>query len=399
MRVALLAITDLAGSGQPLPRAFLRVAGASLIQYQLGLVLALDCQRLVCLARGLSPEVIALQHAAEASGLQFAVATSPRQLAGLVTAADDLVVISEGLFADPAAAASLLEGRSPAVLVQPVEGAIAAGYERIDLNRASAGIMRLPGELVERLHDLPGDCDTISALTRIALQSGIAMREVPAASRGGTRWRMVRSEAEAFALENEWLRERVDEGPTSAGRATARLGVTSFGASLLHAGNASNALSIGVLVMLAFAGAAGGFGLFALAFVLVALSWVLVEASRVLRSAERHALGQLPPAVPRADVLGWLIDVAFGVLILADSPRLVGQPLLSWMATPVILLLLLGLLPRVVRRKAAAWISDRLVLGLVLTFASVFGQVMLTAQLASIALIVTALLFVPALRD
>ena len=151
MRVALLAITDPAVAGQPLPRAFLRVAGASVIQHQLGLVLALDCQRVVCLARGLSPEVIALQHAAEAAGLQFAVVTAPRQLAGLVTAADELVVVSEGLFAAPAGAVPLLEGRSPVVLVQPVEGALAAGYERIDLNRASAGLMRIPGDEMAHL--------------------------------------------------------------------------------------------------------------------------------------------------------------------------------------------------------------------------------------------------------
>lgn len=399
MRVALLAITDPAVAGQQLPRAFLRVAGSSLVRHQLGLVLSLDCQRVVCMARGLSPEVIALQHAAEAAGLQFAVATMPRQLAGLVSAADDLLVISEGLFASPASALPLLEGRSPVVLVQPVEGALAEGYERIDLNRAGAGLMRIPGELVERLHDLPPDCDIVSALTRIALQSGIAMREVPAAARAATNWRMVRSEAEAFALENEWLRQRMDEGPTSLGRAAARLAVTSFGAALLHAGNASNALSIGVVALLAFAGAAGGFGVIPLAFFLAAMAWVLVETGRLLRSAERHALGQMPPVVPRAAALGWLIDAAFGLLILADAPRFPGQPLLSWMATPATLMLLLALLPRVVRREAAAWISDRLVLGLVLTAASAAGQVMLTVQLVSIGLIATALVLAAKARD
>ncbi|MFD1959660.1 hypothetical protein ACFSHP_12440 [Novosphingobium panipatense] len=155
------------------------MAGSSVAQHQLGTVIALGCQRVICMARGMSPELAALQHDAEDAGLQFAVVTAANQLSGLVTAADELVVISEGLFADAAQTVSLLEGHAPVVLVQPVEGALAAGFERIDINRATAGVMRAPGSLVERLHELPIDVDAVSALTRIALQSGTTMREVP----------------------------------------------------------------------------------------------------------------------------------------------------------------------------------------------------------------------------
>ncbi|MCJ2186199.1 hypothetical protein [Novosphingobium beihaiensis] len=385
-------MTEPAGAGQPSPRAFLRVAGASLAQHQLGLVLALDCQRVICFARGTSPELIALQHAAEDAGLQFAIVTGARQLAGQVTAADDLIVVSEGLFVEPAVAAPLLEDRRPAVLVQPVEGALAAGYERIDINRASAGIMSLPGQLAERLHELPADCDVVSAMTRIALQSGVQMREVPAAARAGTDWRMVRSENEAYALENEWLRLRFADGPTSPGRAVARLGVVSFGSSMLHAGNASNALSAGVVVLLAIAGGLGWFGLVPGGFLFAALAWVLAEASGLLRSAERHALGLLPPAIPRADVLAWLTDTVFAVLILADTPRFTGQPLLSWLSVPAILMLLLGLVPRVVKRTASRWIGDRLLLGVLLSVASALDLLLPGVQVVSIGLIVAGLL-------
>ncbi|MEJ2457563.1 MAG: hypothetical protein P8Y58_05195 [Novosphingobium sp.] len=385
-------MTEPAGAGQPSPRAFLRIAGASLARHQLGLVLALDCQRVICLARGMSPDLIALQHAAEDTGLQFAIVTSPRQLAGQVTAADELVVVSEGLFVEPAHAAALLEDRKPAVLVQPVEGALAAGYERIDINRASAGLMRVPGQLAERLHELPADCDVASALTRIALQSGVQMREVPAFARTGTDWRMVRSESEAIALENEWLRVRFADGPTSAGRAVARLGVISFGSSMLHAGNASNALSAGVLALLAIAGGLGWFGLAPGGFFFAALAWVLAEASRMLRLAERQALGLLPPAIPRVDVLVWLIDMVLAVLILADTPRFPGELVLSWLSVPAVLLLLLAFVPRVVKRTAARWIGDRLVFGVLLGIASTFGLLLPAVQIASIGLVVTGLL-------
>ncbi|EJL32427.1 hypothetical protein PMI02_01482 [Novosphingobium sp. AP12] len=345
------------------------------------------------MARGTSPELIALQHDAENAGLQFTIATGPGQLAGLVTATDELVVISEGLFADPSQAVALLEGRAPVVLVQPVEGALVAGFERIDINRASAGLMRIPGELVERLHELPADCDVLSALTRIALQIGIAMREVPAAARAGSGWRMIRSEAEAYALEDEWLRSRFGEGTCgSPGRAVARFGVLSFGSSLLHAGNASNVVSIAVLVSIAIAAGLGWFGLVWGGFVFVAVAWLLVEASRLLRAAEREALGQPAPAIPRADALVWLVDAAFAAMILLDTPRFPGEPVLAWLCTPAILMMTLVLLPRVTGGRAVGWAGDRALLGAVLAVASGFGQVLLVVRLLSVVLLAAALL-------
>ncbi|KHK91589.1 hypothetical protein [Novosphingobium malaysiense] len=392
-------MTEPAAAGQPFPRAFLSVAGATLAQHQLGLVLALDCQRVICLARGTSPEVIAVQHLAEDAGLKFSIATGPGQLSSLVTANDELVVVSEGLFVEPAKAVPLLEDRGPVVLVQPVEGALAAGYERIDINRAGAGLMRVPGQLVERLRELPADCDVVSALTRIALQSGVAMREVPSAVRVGTDWRMIRTEAEAFALENEWLQSRVADGPTSPGRSLARLGVVSFGSSLLHAGNASNALSIAVVVALVIAGGLGWFGLVWGGFLFAAFAWVLCEATRLVRSVERHALGRMPPAIPRADLLGWLTDLVFALLILAGTPRFAGELAVSWLSVPIVFMLLVTLLPRVVSGSAARWIGDRLVLGLALTVVSATGQLLPAVQIISIGLIVTGLLLPARSRD
>lgn len=391
MRIALLAMIEPAGAGQPFARAFLRVAGASLAQHQLGLAIALDCQRVICFARGSSAELIALQHDAEAAGLPFAIATGPRQLAGLVTAADDLVVMAEGLFVEPVDAVPMIEARASSVFVQPVEGALAAGFERIDINRATAGIMRVPGHLVERLHELPADCDIPSALTRIALQAGIPMHEVPAPARSGSGWRMIRSEAEAISLENEWLRSRFSEGAASPGRSLARLGVVSFGSSLLHAGNASNALAIAVLATLAIGFGLGWFGLAWMGFVLTGIAWVLVEASRLLRAAERHALGQPAPAIPRADAMVWLVDLAIGVLLLFALPHPRGQPLIDALFLPSLLAALVMLLPRVTGGAVAAWIGDRAVLAVVLAVAAALGLIQPVAQVLSFALVVAGL--------
>lgn len=386
-------MTEPAGAGQALPRAFLRVAGASLAQHQLGLALALDCQRVICLARGTSPELIALQHAAEDAGLQFYIATSVHQLSGLVTANDELLVISEGLFADPGGIAELLDERRALVLVLPIENALQAGFERIDLNRAAAGLIRVPGQLVEKLHELPHDCDVASALTRIALQSGAGMREIPSEARGGTRWRLVRSEAEAYAVEAEWLNEQFSEaGRMSPGRSIARFATVAFGSSLLHAGNASNAVSVAVLTVLAIGGGLGWFGLAWAGFLCAAIAWLLVEAVRLLRFAERQAMGKLPPAIPRSDALGWLVDAAFALLSLAGIPRVAGEAVLSWMFPPVVLMLLLALIPNLLTTPMAAWVRDRALLGVVLAAAALFGQLQIAVELLAIGLVFAGLL-------
>ena len=386
-------MTEPAGAGQALPRSFLRVAGASVAQHQLGLALALDCQRVICLARGTSPELIEVQHAAEDAGLQFYIATDARQLSGLVTANDELMVVGEGLFVDPGNVVPLFEGRAPLVLVLPVEGALVAGFERIDLNRAAAGLMRGPGQLVERLHELPADCDIPSALTRVALQSGVRMQEVPPAARAGAGWRLIRTETEAYAVENEWLNEQFsDTGRSSPGRAIARFATITFGSSLLHAGNASNAASLAVLAVLVLASGLGWFGVVWVGFICAAIAWLTVEAVRLLRLAERQATGQLPPAITRSDALAWLVDVVFALLCLAGIPRMAGESVLSWIFPPAMLLLLLALAPSLLTGAAAAWIRDRALLGALLALAAALGQLETMIELLAIGLVLAALI-------
>ncbi len=112
LRVALLAMTEPAETGQPLPRAFLRVGGNTIARHQLTLALALDCQRVICIARDLSPDLIALQHAAEDAGVQFHVVPGARALLQLVTGVDELLVLNEGLLVEPRAARGLQDDHS-----------------------------------------------------------------------------------------------------------------------------------------------------------------------------------------------------------------------------------------------------------------------------------------------
>ena len=62
---------------------------------------------------------------------------------------------------------SLLD-EAPGVLVLPVEAGVAAGFERIDINHAWAGALRMPGRIVAGLGDLPADWNPVAALLRLA---------------------------------------------------------------------------------------------------------------------------------------------------------------------------------------------------------------------------------------
>jgi hypothetical protein len=193
VQVALLSTLEPSADDPATPRGLLRLGGRSLVQHQLGLVLALGCERVICLAEGLPGELITLQHAAERGGASFHVAADGRAAARLVKPDDELLVIADGLVTSASVVNGLL-GTRAGVVVQPVEGGVAAGYERIDLNHAGAGVLRIPGRLAAGLAELPGDWNPISALLRIAVQAGQRQVMLRQALIDGGRWALVRSD-------------------------------------------------------------------------------------------------------------------------------------------------------------------------------------------------------------
>lgn len=381
-----------AGTGQPAPRAFLRVGGATLARHQLGIALALECQRVICVAREVTQPIIALQHEAERAGVRLHVIPGPRALAGLVTANDELVVFTEGLLAAPQEAVGLLEA-GHSVLVQPIESGLAAGFERIDINHAAAGAIRIPGRLVDGLADLPADCDIPSALTRIALQSGIAMQSVPAAAREGARWKLVRDEVEAHAIESAWIRLHMGEGemPTP-GILLSRLSILAFGPSLLHAGSGGGLVALGALAVMLLALGAGWLGYAWLALLLCAVAWTLRRAAGLLERVEDDSLNLRKSGVSSEQVLGWLLDIELIALIAWSTPLPEWETVLSRVFPPFILLVLTRFLPRVLLRGWIAWLEDRALLALLLALAAVFGILVPAVQVLTMLLALAALL-------
>lgn len=382
-----------AGPGVPLARAFLRVGGNTLARHQLGLVLAMDCQRIICLAREVTPDLLALQHQAENSGARFHIVSGPRALTGLITANDDLLALGDGLLADREVLTALLEP-GHAVLVQPVETGIAAGFERLDLNHASAGAFRIPGRLVERLTELPPDIDVVSALTRIAMQAGVTMRQVPAAVRDGARWGLIRDEAEAHAVESEWIRLHMGErrAPTPA-ILLSRLGLTALGPPLLHAGNGSRVMFLASLTVLLIGLGTGWFGLAVTAFLLCAIAAVLRESAATLRRIEHGSLSKPSPPLEPEDVLGWLIDLVLVAIVVWGVSLMPWESLAERAFAPAILVILVRLSPRLFDRLLAPWVEDRVLLAVLLAVSAGLGFLVSGVQVLAILLALAGLLF------
>ncbi len=359
--------------GEPehsLLRANLRLGAVTLARHQLGVVLALGCERIVCLAPALDDGIAGLQVAAEAVGVRFHLIAEPRALVGLVTPIDEVVALGDGLLAWPATAIALLEG-GPAVLVQPVEAGLAAGFERLDLNHADAGACRVPGRLVHRLAELPADCDGFSALQRIALQGGVPQRMLPAAALAQGQWTLVRSEVEAHAAEGRWIQLQTQTGEGSdASLLAAQFAVRRFGPALLHAGSGNGVVAAAAAVTALLALVVGGYHWVATGFVLAAIAWLLLRTARLLARVERETLHLPSHRNLRGIIFGWTMDAVLAVLMVQNIAYLPVQTMAERAFAPVMLLGMGRLVPQTLPRNWGRWLDDRALLALLL---AVFG--------------------------
>ncbi len=377
-----------AGADHPGPRAFLRIGGLTVARQQAALALALKCERVICIAPGLSPEVIELQHLVEAAGASYHVIGNSRALLGLVTTVDDVIVLADGIFASIGPAAELIE-EGQAILVQPIEQGLAAGFERIDLNHASAGAMRLPGRLIERMADLPADCDAASSLLRIALQAGVRQKPIPMPGESGQFWTIVRSDAEAHALEPQWIRQRTrGEGSLSPSQWLALAGVRSFGPALLHAGSGARMLVIAAAVVALLALGSGWFGLILVGLGFAASAWILREFAVMLARIEFDT-GIGRKGLDSKELFGWPLDTIIIVLAAFGSEMHAGQHFVDRLFPPFMLVALLRILPRLTGARWTAWFEDRGVLAaaLAVAIAAEFGSatIHIAASLAALA--------------
>ncbi|MFM5916899.1 MAG: hypothetical protein ACKOOL_05125 [Novosphingobium sp.] len=338
----------------------------------MSIALALGCERIVCIAPSLTPDIVQLQHIAEARGAQFNVIAGARPLLGLVSSADEVISLADGLFSSTAETVDLLS-ESQGVLVQPIEQGLAAGFERIDLNHAAAGAIRIPGRLVEQIATLPADCDPVSALQRIALQSGVRQREIPMPGQDGLFWALVRSDAEAHTIEPMWIRQRTrDTVPLGPARGIALLAVRSFGPAMLHAGTGSRALVIAAVVLALLALGAGWFALPVLGLALIALGWILRETAALLARIE-HDGPLRSRGIDSLTAYGWAIDVVIVLLMAWGAAFDPGHAMIDRLFPPFMLIAQLRILAAIHDGRWGAWLTDRSLLSAALAGAILGG--------------------------
>ena len=335
------------------------------------------------LVKAFDKGLIALQHRVEGAGAKFNLIAGPRPLAGLVNAADELVVVGEGLLpAAPEAKAALENG--PGVLVLPVEAGVAAGFERIDLNHAWAGVLAMPGRLVERLNQLPPDCDATSALLRIALQGRVPLRNLPEAVLSERRWALLASRAQLAEFEPEWFRRHVAPPPPFApGRAAARLAMRGAGAKLLAKGWKPGMMAAGGALVAALGVGAAWFGLPVLGMAACGLGWLALEAGRVLTAfAAAGSAGETKPdrTIPAA-------GVAIDVLLVAVLALALSGGWMERLYPPLVLLGAARVAGGLIPAKWAELAEDRAVLALLLAAATLGHALLPAIQLLSLSLI------------
>lgn len=355
------------------PRGALRVGGVSVAEEQLAVALALGCERVFCLASGMSPAVLALQHAAEQAGARFQVIPGPRALLGQLTATDELIALADGLFASVTEAQALLEP-GPVVLVQPAEAGMEAGFERIDQAQASGGALRLPGRLVERLAEVPADWDAFSALLRIGLQAGVAQRPLSPVGQAKGFWTLLHDEAEAHALEPQWIRRRTRQfRQFNPSRGVAQLLVRSFGPALLHAGSGARFVASGAGVLAVLALGAGWFGFAGTGLVAAGLAWVLGETAGLLDRVETERLAPAKRNWTLYGLFGWATDALLVALIGRAVPSEPWHSALERYFPALMLIALLRILPRTFADKWTAWLEDRALIALLVGLAMIAG--------------------------
>lgn len=391
MLVALLSSQELASDAGSMPRGFLRVGGQSILSRQVDFALKSGCEKIVCLVNELSPEIVDIQHRVERAGAVFHAVRSAINLGGMVSIADDLLVISDGLaFDDDIATAHIGPHRS--VLTVLADPSVGAGFERLDQDRAWAGIMVIAGALVEKLSEMPDDIDPQSSLLRLALQNGTGGVPLPENTVSDSRWTLASSADLARDFETRWLSDRTDVAPLFAPTYSlsdrAAIAVTKKHPNLRLVTTLGH---VGTWALLSVAALAGYFGYPSLGFGIAALA----AFSRRFAGTLSVVLGNAPATSPKIASQASLVALDILLIFLCVVSTLAHDQIEMAFAAAV----LFGLLRMTELTTGSSWwgswqafVSDRGILSLgflAFTFSGIF--MLVVQMLAMVALMVLLL--------
>lgn len=379
MRAALISI-----AGQPCRaggQGYVALAGKTVARRQLDFALAAGCDQIFVLGDGASAEAIALRHAAEAAGARFQAISTGHGLLGAVGATDELLVLAPGLLPESVAALEELQ-HGNAVLVMAAGPAVAAGFERIDLERAWAGALVVRGRLVERLAELLPESEPASALLRIALQARLSERRLPEQDLADGSWSIVGDGEDSTQREREWIERHVPEvAPYAPTVRLADFALRRAAVRLLSQVRAGLALAGGSAALLAGAVASAVLGWPVVAFALVALAAVVTEFGM------RFARLRDAPLRQREARGSWLPPLAVDLALTACGILAIGGTLAHRLFPPLVLL---GLLHAKSSGQGAHLLDlprDRALLALILAVGAALGFTEQAIMLAALVLL------------
>jgi len=353
------------------------LAGKSLARRQLDFALAAGCERIIVLGNGSTAEAIALRHAAETRGAGFQAIGNSHGLLGMVRATDQLLLLAPGLLPEAHEALASLE--SSGIMVLPAGAGVAAGFERIDLERAWAGVALVPGSLVEKLADLPPDSEATSALMRAALQTRVPERRLSEEHVTDGSWSMIGENDEIVAIERDWLsRNMRATDATAPSKWIAQQALRGLAGHLLAAPHAFSALTAGALAVLAGAIAASWAGWAPVGFAGISLGALLAELATALLLLRKAPFGGRDSRW--AIALAWMVDLAlFACTVLAIEG--------SWPHKLFPPLVLMAALQLKAQGRPVAVFRDRAIMAVAFTIAAGFTFAEAAIMLAALTVV------------
>lgn len=138
-------------------------------------MLALGCERILCLCEASSETTLLVQRLAEAAGAEFHAIKGVTQIAALARPQDEIVMLRDGLLVDPCVLERGNSGGEGAIFTisasHPLAEAYPDDFERIDRERHWAGFAMFPASRMAELAEYPSDSEAMSLLLRLGLQA------------------------------------------------------------------------------------------------------------------------------------------------------------------------------------------------------------------------------------
>ena len=301
---ALLSATSMENEAARGASSLVPISGEPLIGYQIEQLMRAGITKFLVEVDTVAGALVALADRMEQQGVSMEFIRSPQELEGALGIGDLLFVMSDGIVADDALLAEMVE--NPESYIVTLDGRKENDcFERIDLNSFWGGLAMLDQRSLSSIAALPEEWSIGSSLLRQALQDAVVHRPLNQELLVGKQLRRISSQKDADALTKELLSRRAHD---AAGMIEAQLLgplATKFTPLFWNAPTAKIMLDGAIIAIAAgTAGLAVG-GYAAVATALAFLCIFLIKLNDLLQSGDsKTVLGRLPKS------LAWLLLVA-----------------------------------------------------------------------------------------